>query len=123
MSYTHNSVTCSGEVRLDHGLVLLQTLGVLDFHYNLIPITKLAWDNNYLVLFHAELCFTQGFASKELKGIAKQQGGLCICCILLKINYFNTKTYTTNFYYKFQYRVAFIASFAKMIHWDCGTKD
>ena len=69
-------ITHKGHVSLANKLVLRNTLCVPSFKFNLLSISKLTVDNNCLVLFYPRFCLIQDCATRKLKGIGKQRGGL-----------------------------------------------
>ena len=65
-----------GHVELVNDIVLANTLVVLEFKFNLLSVSKLTRDNNCVAVFYAELCLIHDCATKTLKGIGKERGGL-----------------------------------------------
>ena len=69
-------ITHKGHVALANKLTLKNVLCVPSFKFNLLLISKLTEDNNCIVLFYSRFCIIQDFATKRLRGIGKQRGGL-----------------------------------------------
>jgi len=69
-------ITHKGQVRLANDLVLKNTLCVPSFRFNLLSVSKLVEDNNCIAMFYPKFCLIQDFATRKLRGIGKQRGGL-----------------------------------------------
>ncbi|GAA0163352.1 hypothetical protein LIER_19240 [Lithospermum erythrorhizon] len=63
-------------VHLKCGLVLNKVLFVLDFDCNLLSVSHLAADLNYVLQFTNNLCVVQDRTLRTLIGVGEQRGGL-----------------------------------------------
>ena len=70
------SITAIGNIRLEHDLVLSDTLVVPEFKFNLLSVSKLTRDNNCMAVFNPQMCLIQDYATKTLKAAGKEAGGL-----------------------------------------------
>jgi len=70
------SIAAIGNIRLAHDLVLNDTLLVPKFKFNLLSVSKLTRDNNCVAIFYPQVCLIQDCATKTLKAIGKEAGGL-----------------------------------------------
>jgi len=69
-------ITHIGHVKLCNNLILKDTLVVPDFKYNLLSVSRLCKDNNYIGIFHDEICLIQDCVTRQLKGVGEHEGGL-----------------------------------------------
>lgn len=71
-------ITHIGRVILAPDLILDKVLFVPSFLYNLLSVSQLTKDNNYIISFDAHRCFIQDSTLKIVKEIGNAQGGLYI---------------------------------------------
>jgi len=65
-----------GDVLLCNNLMLKDTLVVPEFKYNMLSVSKLCKDSNYIAIFHDEVCLPQDYAIRQLKGLGEHRDGL-----------------------------------------------
>lgn len=70
------SITHKGSIHLSHDLVIHNVLYIPDFKFNLLSGHKLAFDNNYALIFYSSHCVIQDLVQKKQRGISKADGGL-----------------------------------------------
>ena len=69
-------VKCIGDIELQNGLALLNTLCLRNFKFNLLSVSKLAKDNKCLVCFNDHMCVIQDCVNNPIKGIGIEKQGL-----------------------------------------------
>ncbi|KAK3034764.1 hypothetical protein RJ639_032277 [Escallonia herrerae] len=70
------AVHALGWVALGKRLTLEQVLGVPEFHFNLLSVSKLTRDLNYALTFLSGFCVIQDLPSRMLIGVGKEWNGL-----------------------------------------------
>jgi len=73
---TQVPITHIGDVHPCNNLTLKDTLVVPAFKYNLLSVSKLYKDNNCITIFHDEVCETQDYSTRKVKGIGEPRDGL-----------------------------------------------